>query len=990
MKILYAVVFLLAFFLPGYFLPAESQEIPAIPLPVTVYNVEQGLGQSTVNQVYQDHRGLIWVATGDGLQHFDGERFSSFTPPPFRPYSSPGNNIRNIAEIAPGTFGLTTRSATLGFDSRAGSFSMLAYRSNENPWLSGEKLGGVTLGWTASDGFFRIREGRTQRLMVRYVAGGAPPAGFFPVGSAGLVAGRVVVAGERGFLALDPPLNNSDTVVKARWVPAPGRCRTLATGPGGRLYLLSDGVIYRVDDGLELTTEFDTQIRECDILFIDRAGSFWYSNNTRKGFFRKRGQVVEEILFVTRAGNRTDTLRPDIRTVFEDRHGNLWFGTDGNGLLFHPRSLVSFDLAQTGFTRCLAFYAGDIWAGTFRNGLWRMKKDLTGAHRVNPAVFTGELSIFDLAGDNGGRLWVITNRGLFVLNRDGTLAARDAFMTLTASFLRLPQGGFMLSAYDRLYTCHTGDRPGITPVREQTHVREFLRWKGSYYTGSEFGLYRTDTTGDILRALSFDPSCRRSQVPVNCILPVDDLLWTGTEKGIIRYDAGGREVPLPAIAGFPDREVVYSLIADGQGRVWFSAAKGVGMIARDLSRVVRFSLLNNLQSTEFNNNADLYTPDGRIYFGGIRGLNSLSTKGFSLDRPVPEVRLLSLTVSDTLYSRGIPADGLRLVPDRKHAHIGGSVFTPDYLAPGSALFSFFLEGYHDGWTPPSTGNTFAFRSLPPGSYSLWARCSDLFGNPGPSVRLFRVVIHPPLWKTTGFMVLAVIAIVLITVVVINRLNGMRYRSRLKDLERRNAIDRERLRISRDMHDEVGASLTQIAILSELVRKKREEPAEMMKLIDRISGISSTVVDDMSEIIWAMNPKNDNLTSFLSYLRSHASTYLSDAGLRADLSFPDDAPDFPMTSEQRRNLFLVVKEALHNTVKHAGASRAWLKADLNGRSLTLAIRDDGTGFIPETCAGKGNGLSGMHRRIADLQGTFVIESAPGRGTLIHLSVMLAGG
>jgi signal transduction histidine kinase len=148
-----------------------------------------------------------------------------------------------------------------------------------------------------------------------------------------------------------------------------------------------------------------------------------------------------------------------------------------------------------------------------------------------------------------------------------------------------------------------------------------------------------------------------------------------------------------------------------------------------------------------------------------------------------------------------------------------------------------------------------------------------------------------------------------------------------------------------------------------------------------------VVDEMSEIIWAMNPRNDKLDSFTSYIRQHASSYLESAEIEGRFTFPDEIPSYPMSSELRRNLFLTVKEAFHNIVKHSGAGNVQMSLHFEKLSLKIIIEDDGVGFNLNKISGWGNGLTNMHKRIEELGGSFKINSEVGKGTLIEFSVKL---
>jgi signal transduction histidine kinase len=158
-------------------------------------------------------------------------------------------------------------------------------------------------------------------------------------------------------------------------------------------------------------------------------------------------------------------------------------------------------------------------------------------------------------------------------------------------------------------------------------------------------------------------------------------------------------------------------------------------------------------------------------------------------------------------------------------------------------------------------------------------------------------------------------------------------------------------------------------------------------IERISEISGEVIDGMGEIIWAMNPKNDSLPIFASYLRQHALEYLSAAGIEGKVHFMQEFPPVAMSSEQRRNLFLVVKEALHNAVKHSHAGEIGLSMSVTDELLELIIRDDGRGFDTSASWEKGNGLGNMKKRVEALGGKLLLRSGPGQGTEISVFVKL---
>jgi signal transduction histidine kinase len=206
----------------------------------------------------------------------------------------------------------------------------------------------------------------------------------------------------------------------------------------------------------------------------------------------------------------------------------------------------------------------------------------------------------------------------------------------------------------------------------------------------------------------------------------------------------------------------------------------------------------------------------------------------------------------------------------------------------------------------------------------------------------------------------------------------------KDLDRQLMLERERARISQDMHDDVGASLTRISILSDLAKNKEDITGETRQWLGQISDTSRNVMEEMSQIIWALNPKNDTLEGLVAYIRRFANEYLEPTELRCSFNFPAELPARALNVETRRNIYLVVREALHNVVKHSGATRVELKLKVEDVKLKISIKDDGKGFDPEKLEIAGNGLVNMKKRMIDIGGELFIRSEIGKGTEVELT------
>jgi signal transduction histidine kinase len=211
----------------------------------------------------------------------------------------------------------------------------------------------------------------------------------------------------------------------------------------------------------------------------------------------------------------------------------------------------------------------------------------------------------------------------------------------------------------------------------------------------------------------------------------------------------------------------------------------------------------------------------------------------------------------------------------------------------------------------------------------------------------------------------------------------RYRARLKRLEQEQAMERERARIARDLHDELGSSLTRISMLSDLGQSRDNSADQLKTRVEKISNFAVRTARSLDEIVWAVNPRNDSLRSLLEYLTQFAREVFEDTSVNCRFQIPDDLPRAVLPPEIRHNVFLAVKEALTNALKHARAGEVSLRAQMAQNQIEIIIQDDGAGFEPgllETATAR-SGLKNMRQRIESLGGQFAIQTAPEKGTKI---------
>jgi signal transduction histidine kinase len=278
----------------------------------------------------------------------------------------------------------------------------------------------------------------------------------------------------------------------------------------------------------------------------------------------------------------------------------------------------------------------------------------------------------------------------------------------------------------------------------------------------------------------------------------------------------------------------------------------------------------------------------------------------------------------------------------------------------------------------------SFRTLPVGNYVFRAWATDELGRPtGPALRL-PVEVRPPFYATTWFQLCGASLVVAALLGAVLYFTWRKLQREVQRLEKRRAVDEERTRMARDLHDELGARFTQISLLAGRALKSAPITEQVREPIRNINGAVKELAAALEEIVWAANPSRDSLEDFSNYLSQYTGTVLRDAGVRCRLDIPTLLPQRTLPSGLRHRLMMVVKEALNNALKHAQATEVRVQLEFDGKSLSVTVSDNGNGFDPAT-ANRGNGMNHSMRRMEEVDGTCAVNSAPGAGTQVRLNV-----
>ena len=303
-------------------------------------------------------------------------------------------------------------------------------------------------------------------------------------------------------------------------------------------------------------------------------------------------------------------------------------------------------------------------------------------------------------------------------------------------------------------------------------------------------------------------------------------------------------------------------------------------------------------------------------------------------------------------------------------------------------FRYRLEPLEPGWVEAGERRSAFYSYMPPGEYRFRVTAcnsSGVWSEQGASMFL---IVLPHFWQTRWFLVVASLLLLASVAGGVRVVESRRHQRRLKQLEQQRALERERARIAQDLHDDLGSSLTRISLLSDLARAEKDNPVQVEAHANKISLSAGQTVRALEEIVWALRPGSDSLQSLVEYIAHFANELFDGSPARCRLDLPADLPSHSLPPEMRHNIFLVVKEALTNALKHSQADEVQVRAKVRGNVLEIEVQDNGNGFEPPSAPlrpGKQHGQGNMRRRAEDMGGTLTVESVPGQGTTVRLKV-----
>jgi len=513
-----------------------------------------------------------------------------------------------------------------------------------------------------------------------------------------------------------------------------------------------------------------------------------------------------------------------------------------------------------------------------------------------------------------------------------------------------------------------------------TEEGDLFRGKSGHFTRVE-SLPDVDRSG--IRALYGDPQGN---------------LWVGTGgAGLLVKRAGGERFSLLTEShGLPDG-VISQMVEDNHGMMWFGSSRGLFKVEKsDLLEcaagktseitALRYGKLDGLAGFSAAAN---YQPcawkakDGRLWFVSRKGI-VIADPAQAAERTEPQVFIEKLQVD----GRPRVVNGETRIPSAARK-LDFDFTAPTFVSPEKVRFRYRLAGLEQEWNDGGTLRTASYRQLPPGKYQfeVMACDTDLVWNTRATVFPFEVV--PAWWETWWARSLWMLSGVALLIVVVREWSHRRLKARMLKMEaNRQRIDQERSRIARDLHDGLGAGLTQIGMMAEELAEDMSDPQEMKNYSSRIAGRVRGVARELDAAVWTVSPKNDTLAALSSYIGQYAIEYFRETPVRCRVESPEAIPEVPLSPDARHHLFLVAKEIMNNVLKHSGARNVVLAIRAEAGTFHLEIADDGHGFPEDDAAAKGrHGLKNIRERVGELGGSVAIQSSAA-GTRIAASLPIS--
>ncbi|WP_316818540.1 two-component regulator propeller domain-containing protein [Pedobacter nyackensis] len=937
------------------------------------YDIQDGLIQSQVTAFVQDQQNRLWIATLGGLSCFDGNNFTNLG-------KTNGLNSNFLLSLT------TNKQGSLIIGTEKGlsiykNDSLYKY-THLNEWA--DKITTTSTGkiyGISGRNLFKVKRTITELI---YVTGDSTEIvtalktdGKGKTWVALYGRGLYYLSGNKWYKKeTDKQIENliiTDLLID-----------NLSKD---KVWLLTPGGVYIAEEG-EIKKAFSDVIKKATAISQDQQGNIWLGTNSGAWFISK----TQRIHFNAKNGF-TDNV---VNKIFKDRENNIWLGTDGSGIFkFNSKSYVTYDESQ-GLQNSIVMSIingprkGEIWLGTY-NGIYIHKNntvkqfnipsDNEDAKRINFLFNDSSNNIW--IGTVGGGLWIYSNNSFKRVDKENQSVACNAILEDRHKNIWISTN----------FGCFVLDRKTgkIDLVLRQFGTSVLEIGNNIMITGNQNGAHIIRNKKDI-KPLNFKPLIGSS---ILSMLKYGDHVLFGTaDNGLIIWNITTGKIKQISTKDGLLSDHIYSLMLDKKGVIWMGTGRGVNRLnAKNFNLLT--SINDNALLVECNQNA-IMENEGKIWIGTTKGalVYNNNNNTTSVIKPsifinsvnvLPQNKKGSQAAKPTTYKEHELTKKIVLPYNHNHLNIS---FTGVYLTnPKAVMYQYRLKGLEDKYGKPGINPSANYTALPPGKYTFQVKAVTQSGVESGNTASFELEITPPYYQTTIFKVFIfclILLLMMISVYTIINLNERQRKLRLKiKLEEQFKI---RKQTAEDFHDDIGNKLTRISVLSEVLSAMTDkDDHEKRAIIQKVKTNVNELYNGTKDILWSLNPKNDTLGELLTHIKEFGCEMFDDT----QISFEDETivndTSKRLPLELSRNILMIYKEAINNTLKYAKGDRVIFMAKMTSNILEIQLKDNGIGF--NTSASKnGQGMNNMQVRARRIKGNLNIMST-NAGTTVALSVKL---
>ncbi|MGC4101708.1 ligand-binding sensor domain-containing protein [Ferruginibacter sp.] len=938
---------------------------------------KDGLTDNIANCFFQDSRGVMWIGTSYGLNSFDGSVITNFH------HSSDTNTvaddvINDIIQDEKGVLWIATAGGLSAYDIAEKKFSSYSYN-------------------------------KTSSVLNRYY-------------SITLVGNIILLGTEEGLFEFDRATKkfslhqpeNKDT----RWITK------IYRDSKQQIWLATYNGLWQYDMQHKTFTCFDSPANDAffdglvTTIAEDHSGQLWFGS-WNKGLKKLHtdGRIESFLDFKNSNGNITSLAEqkkpdgsyclwqtsnlswPDTAArsfislynnnkpvsgnrIYCDSKNLLWISTNEGIKIYNPAKqyfqttiLSSYVPITSQGTAVFPLKNNFLVGGEGGTSLLLFSDSVKLLKNLSSQVTNGA-AIMNIQQDKDGTFWMCTSNGLYLF--DSLLHKKQMFLhndkdsnSLPKNFLNytllkkdgskwlLPwrKGVWRADAVHKKFfrvLTPAGDTllPGnnLSKALEDNYGNVWI----TDYTG---GLHKYDPVKGALKNIIESRRFTNEYI-------LGDKLWTLSSTQVFAVDIKTDQVETYNLPEGKNK-YEYDFIPDDKGWLWIATKTGL--------------LAFNMQTKQFksfNEDDGLYDNNLDITFGKLYNGNILMVAGSYAIAFSPSIVQQNIVSAALLFTgaaaegapKKISSDVIDISWGEKNIELNWALL--NYSNPLGNTYYYKLDGINSNWQTAGNKGQAIYNSLEPGTYYFHFKAALSEGAMSEE-KTVRIVVHPPFWKTWWFIIMTALLTAILFYAVVKYVSQRNLKEKLLQLEKQQAVEKERNRISRDMHDDLGSGLTKIAILSEVIKT---QPSSAVGNIDKISETARTLVDNLDEMVWALNPRNDSLDKLVAYIAEYMHQFLESTPIVPFIALPDDIHPHHIGEEKRRNIFMAIKEFLNNSVKHSGAKTISFQLLQHANSFEMILKDDGRGIDKAMLNDLGNGLQNMQHRIEDIGGKASIESS----------------